>query len=191
VHRLVNEPELLALELEALTVAAKAGLDNISLLMPMVRSLAEIEQLRTLLMQSELASVMPIRLWAKCDTPALAIQADQLPSLGLAGVCIDVVGLSQLITGIDSLNMQMAHHLRQNDPAVLQAVDYVVTCCRNGALPTVLTADMDVLDAEVVHRAVKAGIAGVAVPPGQAEGMRRLLATIEQQLLLDQLLAEG
>jgi len=189
-HRLLQEPELLELELAALNQLAAEGLTNLHVLLPTARNLDEIAKLQERLLSHTLAQNLRLHIWAKCDTPAVAILAEHLPELGLTGIVVDVLGLAQLVTGVDGINRQMAAHLQQADPAVLQAMEYVIRTMRQQGLHSIVLAEGASVDPEVVERAVQSGVSGLSVPLAEVKGTRHMVAVTEQRMLLDHLLEE-
>lgn len=185
--RLLNEPEVLDLELQALTKIAAQGITNLSIMLPMVRSLDEVAEMAALLEKAGLTA----ELWIKCETPALAIRAEDLSRLPIHGVCFDVPALSTLIVGVDRENYQIGHQLDQADEAVCQALEYGIATCRAHGITTTIVAEMETLRPEVIQVAVEAGVSGICVAPDEIEEMHGLVASIEQRMLLDHLLREA
>lgn len=190
-HRLLAEPDVLDLELQALAKVAAQGVTGISLMLPMVRNLDEVTEMYALLKKSEFVQHSELSLWVKCETPALAIRAEDLCELPIKGVCFDVPALSSLIVGVDKENYQMGHHLDQADNAVAQALDYAIATCRTHGISTMIVAEMESLRPEIVQGAIHAGVTGISVAPAEIEEMHGLVASIEQRMLLDHLLNES
>jgi len=178
------------MELAALTRLAKAGLTNFSVMIPMARSLNEVEQVMDYLHRSPLWAEHAFDVWVKCETPALLILMDQLCDLDIAGVCFEVSALSQLIVGIDKANSQVGHHLDQTDEAVAQALEYAIATCRQADVASSLIAEQDHLRPEVVERAVQVGVTAVSVEPERLDEMRRLIVSVEHRILIDQVIGD-
>jgi pyruvate,water dikinase len=189
-HRLLSEPELLDLELSALTRLAKKGLTNLEVMVPMARTLQELDRMLTYLRRSPLGAEYHIPLWAKCETPALLIQMEALVERELAGVCLDVLALSQLIVVIDRDNARVGHRLDQTDPAVRDSLAYAIAACRQGRLAVTVLSDGEDLRPETVQAAVEAGVTGIAVLPERLVEARALVASVERRMVLDYLVEE-
>jgi pyruvate,water dikinase len=190
-HRLLAEPDVLELELKALAKVAAQGITSLSIMLPMVRNLSEVEDMYALLKKSEFVQHTELSLWVKCETPALAIRAEELGDLPIKGVCFDIPALSTLIVGVDKENYQIGHHLDQADDAVRQALVYGITTCRSQGIATTIVAEMETLRPEIVQAAIQAGVTGICVAPSEIEEMHGLVASIEQRMVLDHLLAES
>ena len=189
-HRLLAEPELLGLELGALTKLSKKGLSNVSIVMPMTRTLEEVVALMQYIQASEFGQLAKPKIWVKCETPSMAILAEELCAAGIAGLLLDIPALAQLVLGIDQSNMQMAHHLDQADQALSQAVRYAIETARYHGVATVLVSEMLELRPEMIQLAVEAGLTGVSVTPRRIVEMHGLLAAIEQKMLLNHLIGK-
>ncbi len=187
-HRLLAEPETLDLELQALDQVAKSGLLNIQLLIPMVRSVSELDKVLKYLDTAADQYTLPELVWVRCETPALAIQADELAASGVYGVLFDIPALSTLIVGIDGGNHQIGHHLDTADGAVLQALEYAIMTCRAEGVVTSIVAEGEMLAAEVVETAVRAGVTAVSTETMYLQSTRGLLASIEQRMLVEHVL---
>jgi pyruvate,water dikinase len=189
-HRLLAEPEILEMEIQALTRLHRRGLTNFSIMIPMARTLNEVKQMIKYLRQSSLATEGEFDIWVKCETPALLILMDELCEQDIAGVCFEVSALSQLIVGIDKDNRQVGHHLDQTDDAVAQAIRYAITVCREAGVATSIMSEMDHLRPEVVQGAVEAGVGAVIVEAEMASEMRNLIAAIEQRIIVEYIIQE-
>jgi pyruvate,water dikinase len=184
-HRLLKEPELVTVELEAMARVMAKGLTTIEVVLPMVRSAKEARALEALIMQNWPETVEMPKVWVRCETPSLAISADELCKGNIAGVYFDVPALAQLISGLDDHNYQVAHHLDQADQSVMDALHYAITTCRAHGVRAALIAEDDELHAEVVADAVAAGATEVIVTGDEVAEVRMLIASIEQRLLVD------
>jgi phosphoenolpyruvate synthase/pyruvate phosphate dikinase len=183
-HRLLSEPEILELELKALARVQQKGLDNVTIMLPMVRSIDEVTKMRRLL-QPLAPAEMTDNLWVRVETPALTIRATDLAALNLGGVVFDVPALATLITGTDAENHQVGHHRDQADPAVQDALSYAISVCRKEGVATAIIAEQEDLRPELVDAAIHAGVTAVIARPEACGWLHGLVASIEQRMLLD------
>lgn len=189
-HRLLSEPELLDLELAALLRLVHKGFTGLQVMIPMARTLEELDRMMSYLLSSPLFAECTLPIWAKCETPALLIQMDQLLQRQLAGICLDVTALSQLIVGIDRENQQVGHQLNQTDSAVQDALLYAIASCREAHIASSIVADGQELRPETIQAAIQAGVTTICVQPSLVGQARTLTASVEQKLVLDYLTAE-
>lgn len=189
-HRLLAEPELLEMEINALRRLAVAGLTNFSVMLPMVRTLSEVDQALAFLKQSPLSVFHEVGLWVKCETPAMLIMMDELVEREIAGITFEVPSLNQLIMGIDKGNYQVGHHLGGAESALVDSLDYAIRICREAGVSTMLSSEQERLRPELVQAAVEAGLTAVTVAPRDLAEMHGLVASIERKLLLDEMVAD-
>ena len=189
-HRLLKEPETLELEMQALNRVLEKGLGNVQIMVPMARSLEEIIQVTKLLKKGNATYALPEKLWVRCETPSLAIQAEELAAAGPYGVLFDVPALSTLIAGLDGENYQVGHQLDHADEAVLKTLEYAIATCRKHGVVTSLVAEGEMIPAEVVETAVRAGVTAVCVEPLYALTTHGLIASIEQRMLVEHVLED-
>jgi pyruvate,water dikinase len=190
-HKLLKQPELLALELRALQHLAEQGMHNFALVLPMVRGKKEVIAFQKQLESSALARVFTPPLWVSCETPAVAILAEELCSTGIAGMFIDVSRLSRLVSGVDHENYQMVHEIDPGHPAVLQSVKYAVSTCHKHGVSSLLVSEIEGLSPEVVECAIRAGVSGISAIPEHIEELRWMTASVEKRLLLEHTLGLG
>jgi pyruvate,water dikinase len=189
-HRLLSEPEVLDLELDALAQISNRGVLNLSVMIPMARTVKEVERMLSYLRKAEFARNIDLKVWVKCETPGMLILMEDLCALDIAGVCFDVPSLCQFMQGIDRENRQVAHHLDTTDGAIEQALSYAIGVCREEGVATMVVAEGEDLRPEVIQNAIQAGVTGLSVIPSQVQPMYGLVAAVEQRVLLDHALAE-
>lgn len=188
-HRLLSEPEMVALEVDAIQQLIRKGYENLHIMLPMVRSVAEFHSMQKLLKKHG-ASDVADRLWVRVETPSLLIRAEALAEAEPAGVLFDAGILSTLITGVDKDNHQVGHHRDHTDPAVAEALTYAIGVCRKAGISTAVTTEGELIRPELVETAVRAGVTAVCVQPDESAWLHSLLASVEQRMLLDHLVEE-
>ncbi len=184
-RRLLHESDLFVAELRVLAALRARGLTNLETMLPMVRSVSEYDEAcRAIQQYWPQHEAMP-PLWLRCETPALAIVAEDLATRQPHGVCFDVPALAQLITGTDAENYQVAHYLNQADQAVLDALGYAISTLNASGVHTSILAEGEELRPEVIATAIRAGVSEVAVHRADVEPVRRMIASIEQLIVVE------
>ncbi len=184
-RRLLHESDLFVAELRVLASLRARGLTNLEAMLPMVRSVTEYDEAwRAIETYWPRHETMP-PLWVRCETPALAIVAEDLAARQPHGVCFDVPALAQLITGTDADNYQISHLLDQADQAVLDALSYAIGTLNAAAIHTSILAEGEDLRPEVIATAVRSGVSEVAVHRSDIAPVRRMIASIEQLLVVE------
>lgn len=184
-HRIIQEPELLAVELAVLADLYHKGLENIRILMPSIRTIAEVTTLRDLVKAAWPSHEKLPELWVRCSAPALLIQAETLVETGIDGVLFDIPVLSELLHGFDGDNHQVGHHLIHDHDALLDALHYAIAVCRSEGIATGIIAEGYEMQVKVLEEAVEAGIQEVVATTRELPVLRDILASIEQRVILD------
>lgn len=187
-HRLLREPSLAELEIETIFALHEKGLDTVRIMLPVVREIEEVMAAQEMIRKVWGENERLPRLWIRCETPAMAESVSDLAALGIEGICFDIPLLTQLMTGVDGDNYQVAHHVDQADPAVLDLIDQAIRTCREEGLVSMVVAEEEDLVPETVQTAVRAGVGMVTVPKEEAEHMRTLVASIEQRVIFERAL---
>ncbi len=184
-HRILEEPELVAVEVEVLASLMRAGLENVRILLPAVRSTTEVVSLISLIAKHWPAGEALPEIWARCAAPSLLIGARDLCETGVTGVVFDVPILAELINGFDGDNHQVGHHLIQDHESVLDALHFAIATCRSEGVQTSIISEGYQMQPRVLEEAVLAGLQEVIAPTSQLTELRKLLASIEQRVVLD------
>ena len=163
----------------------RSGLENVRVLLPAVRSTSEVVSLISLISRHWPAAEPLPEIWARCAAPSLLIGARDLCETGVTGVIFDVPILAELIHGFDGDNHQVGHHLTLDHEAVLDAINFAIATCRSEGIQTAIIAEGYQMQPRVLEEAVLAGLQEVIAPASQLPELRKLLASIEQRVVLD------
>ncbi len=192
-HRLLRQPELLHLELEALRlVTAEAQPQQVRLLLPFCRTLEEVEKLCHFIHTAGLRHRADISIWLLLQVPAMI---HQLPALVrdelIDGICLDSRTLCQLAFAAADSQPQHQDDYSVHRPAVLDYLIETVERLHQLHLPVTL-AHAELLGLpQVVEVLIEAGLSGLVVTEDEIEPMRSLLASVEQRIILDYAVAES
>jgi pyruvate,water dikinase len=125
-HRYVEEPDVFALELEAVRRVWDAGHSNFHLMLPFVRTADELRACRDLVARSGLLDRAGFELWVMAEVPSVLFNLEAYAALGVAGISIGSNDLTQLALGIDRDSEILAPLFDERDPAVKRLVTMVV-----------------------------------------------------------------
>lgn len=187
--RYIKEPDLFKLELEALKkVRDGYDLKNLWLMIPFVRSLDEYEKVRQLVHESGLRQGSDFKLWIMCEVPSTVILMDKFCEAGIDGVSIGSNDLTQLTLGCDRDNPALAEEFDERDEAVEISLKHVVTTCRKHHVTVSICGQAPSVYPEVTEFLVKAGTTSVSVTPDMILPSRKLIASVERRLMLNQII---
>lgn len=185
--RYIKDPQLFALELEALkTAREKFACSNLHLMIPFVRTTNELIKIKEML---KIAGLEPdgknFKLWIMVEVPSTVLLIDKFCEVGIDGVSIGSNDLTQLILGVDRDNSNLASAFDERDDAVSWALQRVVAITKKYGVTCSICGNAASTYPEVVELLVRAGATSVSVTPDVAIQTRKLVASVEKRILLD------
>ncbi|MFP5354347.1 MAG: phosphoenolpyruvate synthase [Gemmatimonadota bacterium] len=181
--RYTREPDLFALELEALA-QVRRDFANLHLMIPFVRTLSELRACRAIIDKSPLGGQAGLQLWVMAEVPSVVYWLPEYAKLGVTGVSIGSNDLTQLMLGVDRDSAVLAPLFDERDPAVLDAVRRIIESCRSLGLTSSICGQAPSVHTEYVDHLVEWGIDSISVNPDVIERSRHNVAAAERKLLL-------
>ncbi|MBU2632268.1 phosphoenolpyruvate synthase, partial [Patescibacteria group bacterium] len=127
VFRYINDPKVFQLELEAIkTVRNKLGLKNLWVMLPFVRTVKELEEVKKIMSKAGLHRSSTFKLFMMVEIPSNVILLPKFIETGIDGVSIGSNDLTMLIMGTDRDNSEVAKEFDERNEAVLWALEYVI-----------------------------------------------------------------
>ena len=179
VQRYLRDPEFFALELRAIARLHERGLPLPHLMLPFVRSAAELARCRDLIERAGLTSLPGFELWTMAEVPSMLFFLDQLPGLGVAGISIGTNDLTQLLLGADRESAALAETFDARDPAVLAYLGELIPRARELGLRTSICGQAPSLYPEYAESLVGAGIEAISVSTDAVDATRANVALAE------------
>jgi len=184
-HRYVSEPDVFALELEAVLRVWDAGYSNFHVMLPFVRTADELHACRALVAQSGLLERPGFELWVMAEVPSVLFNLEAYAGLGVAGISIGSNDLTQLVLGADRDSEVLADVFDERDPAVTAYLQELIPKARRLGLSTSICGQAPSVHPEYAELLVRAGIDAISVNMDVVDRTRRLIAAAEQRVLLD------
>ncbi len=183
--RYVKEPDVFALELSAIKKVREGfDLKNLHVMIPFVRTIDEFIAIRKMIEEAGLKQSNDFKLWIMVEVPSAVILLEDFCQAGIDGISIGSNDLTQLTLGVDRDNQTLAGLFDERNEAVVASLEHIcrigrkynvtVSCC--GQAPSVYPEITEVL--------VRAGATSVSVSPDMVSATRKLVASVEQRLLL-------
>jgi pyruvate,water dikinase len=182
-YRYVREPDLFALELQAVR-AVRERYDNLHLMLPFVRTAREFARCRELIDAAGLEVGTGLELWIMAEVPSVVYWLDEYVRLGATGVSIGSNDLTQLVLGVDRDSDVLAPLFDTRDGAVLDFMHRIVSSCRRLGITCSICGQAPSDDPELTRLLVEWGIDSVSVNADAIDVTRRQIAAAEQGLLL-------
>jgi pyruvate, water dikinase len=183
--RYTREPDVFALELAAIKRVWDEGHENLHVMLPFVRTTAELRSCRRLIADSGLLERAGFELWVMAEVPSVLFNLADYAALGVAGISIGSNDLTQLLLGADRDNEVLAATFDERDPAVTSYLKQLIPAARALGLQTSICGQAPSVHPEYAELLVRAGIDCVSVNLDVVDRTRALLAAAEQRVLLD------
>jgi pyruvate,water dikinase len=161
--RYVARPDELRLELRAVNRVVDEGLGNVRVMIPFVRTLAELREVRAICAAGGLLE-RGVPLWAMAETPAAALGAEALAH-EVDGLSIGSNDLCQLVLAADRDSAELSARYPADDPAVLAAMRLVVEGGHAAGVPVSICGDAASRDPGLVGALVAMGVDAISVVP--------------------------
>lgn len=187
--RYIAEPEMFALELEAIKkVRDEYDLKNLWIMIPFVRTVSEMAACMKLVEESGLRQGPDFKIWMMCEVPSNVILLEKFLALGIDGISIGSNDLTQLTLGVDRDNQKLAATFDERDEAVVTSIEYVIKTCRRHNVTCSICGQAPSVYPEITEMMVKAGTTSVSVTPDSVIATKKLIASVEKRLLLSNII---
>jgi pyruvate,water dikinase len=181
--RYLAEPDLFALEVEAL-MQVRQRFPNVWGMLPFVRLVPELEDVKSLLLSMGLEQGPEFKLWMMVELPTNVLLLDEFLDAGIDGVSIGSNDLTQLILGVDRDNEQLAAMFDERDPAVLKAIEKVVRTCKARDVSVSICGQAPSVYPDLTRSLVEWGVTSVSVSPDMIGQTRTILHQAEMSPVL-------
>jgi pyruvate,water dikinase len=183
-YRYVKEPDLFALELEAIARVRDEN-PNLHVMIPFVRTRWELEECLSLIDASRLGRQRGLHRWVMAEVPSVMHWLPAYIGMGVDGVSIGSNDLTQLMLGVDRDSDVCAELFDESDPAVLHAIGEIIGTARKFGITSSLCGQAPSTNPIFAEHLVRLGITSVSVNPDAVTAARRTVAAAEQRLLLE------
>jgi pyruvate,water dikinase len=177
--RYTREPQVFQVELQAVGRVWAAGHRNLHVMLPFVRTEAELRTCRDLIGQSGLLDQPDFELWVMAEVPSALFNLERYAALGIAGVSIGTNDLTQLLLGADRDSELLADTFDERDPAVVAYLRQLIPRARELGLSTSICGQAPSVHPEYAELLVRAGIDAISVNVDSIGRTRRLVAAAE------------
>jgi pyruvate,water dikinase len=183
-YRYVKEPDLFALELEALARVREQS-PNVHVMIPFVRTRWELEECLSLIDASPLGRQRGLHRWVMAEVPSVVHWLPEYIGMGIDGVSIGSNDLTQLVLGVDRDSDICAELFDESDPAVLDAIGQIISTARKFGITSSLCGQAPSTKPAFAEHLVRMGITSVSVNPDALREARRTIAAAERRVLLE------
>ncbi len=163
--RYTQEPEVFALEVEAIKRVRIEGLSNVHVMVPFVRSPHHLAQTKHMFEERGLVFGHDFKFWMMVELPVNVLLLDSFLDVGVDGISVGSNDLTMLMLGIDRDNEKLAHLYDERNEAVLWALKRTIQTCASRGVTASICGQSISDYSEMLEFVVRAGITSVSVSP--------------------------
>jgi pyruvate,water dikinase len=158
---------------------------NLWCMIPFNRTVDEFVKIREVLRQEGLAQSEDFKLWIMAEIPSNVILADEFCKAGADGFSIGSNDLTMLVLGADRDNEVLAPLFDERNLAVKRAIKELIATAHKYHKTVSICGQAPSVYPEFAEFLVKAGIDSISVNPDVIVHTRRMVAQVEQRVLID------
>lgn len=181
-YRFIKDPDVFKLELEAIK-AVRAKHKSLHLMIPYVRSVQELESVKTLVDVAGLLKDRDFKFWMMAEIPVNVIMLEDFIGVGIDGVSIGSNDLTMLILGTDRDNEEVATEFNEMSPAVLWSLEKIIKTCAKFNVTSSICGQAPSVYPELTEKLVSWGITSISVNPDAIDSTRELIYQAEHKLV--------
>ena len=183
-YRYMSDPKVFELELAAIKmVRNKHGFKNLWLMLPFVRTVNELVEVKKIIASSGLSRSSNFKLWMMVEIPSNVILLDQFCEAGIDGVSIGSNDLTMLILGTDRDNSEVASEFDERNDAVTWAFEKVIKTAHKYGVTSSMCGQAPSDYPELVEKLVEWGITSMSVNPDVVDAVRETIHRAELKLV--------
>lgn len=181
--RLLHQKNLLTPMVEALDFARhKKGLTNIHIVIPFVRGVNELLQIKRDLAVRKLSRKNSLQLWMEICIPENVINLEEYLVAGLDGIVLNLDELVSFLNGFDSSEGELIAY-KNEVSGLLSFLEDGLKLLHKSKVPFIATGSLS-LYPQVLEFLVEKGVYGVVVEKYEAHSINDLLYQTEKRMIL-------
>ncbi len=169
-------------------VREEYGLTNVIAMLPFVRTPEELKVVKGIMAEEGLVQSKNFKIWIMAEVPSVVLQAEEFAEL-VDGFSIGSNDLTQLVMGADrdsGILNNMGYFDERND-AVKIALKTIINAANKKGITCSICGQGPSQYPELAEFLVECGITSMSVNPDTVEYTRRLVASVEQKIILRKL----
>lgn len=183
--------EAFKLECQAVVkVREEFGLKNLNVMIPFCRNVEECEKVVKIIAECGLERGKDFKVWLMAEIPSNIILADQFNKY-VDGYSIGSNDLTMLVLGCDRDNDTVSHIYDERNLAVRRAVRHLIEVAHSEGKTVSICGQAPSVYPEFCEFLIKSGIDSISVNPDTVKFTKKLVAQVEQRVMLDALTGRG
>lgn len=167
-------------ELNALKQVQNNGFKNVNILLPFVRTVEEFRFCHEAIQQSGWLDHTNGQIWIMAEVPSVLFLLPDYVAAGVQGIAIGSNDLNHLMLAIDRTTINP--RVGPTHPAVLKAVQMLVSAAREANIPCTLCGDLASQYPELIESFVRWGVTALTVEPNAVARVQSKIQQAEWQL---------
>lgn len=183
--------EAFKLELAAVRkVREDYGFRNLHVMIPFCRTVEEAAKVTELMAEHGLRRNADFKVWLMAEIPSNIILADQFNQY-VDGYSIGSNDLTMLVLGCDRDNETVSHIYNERDLAVKRAVRHLIEVAHRDGKTVSICGQAPSVYPDFTEFLIKSGIDSISVNPDAVKATKKMVAQVEQRIMLDKLTGRG
>jgi len=183
--------EAFRLEVRAVKkVRDEFGLKNLHVMIPFCRRVDEMEKIIKIFEEEGLRRGPDFKVWLMAEIPSNCLVADKFNKY-VDGYSIGSNDLTMTILGCDRDNETVAHLFDERDLAVKRAIRMLIKLAHRDGKTVSICGQAPSVYPEFTEFLVRSGIDSISVNPDVVVETRKLVARVEQRILLEKITGRG
>lgn len=183
--------EAFKLELKAVKkVREEFRLQNVWLMIPFCRTVEECRKVITIMKEQGLEKGPDFKIWLMAEIPSNIILADKFSEY-VDGFSVGSNDLTMLILGADRDNDRIASIFDERDLAVKRAINHLIKVAHEKGKTVSICGQAPSVYPDFTEFLVRAGIDSVSVNPDAVKSTKKLVAHVEQKIILEKATGKG
>ena len=183
--------EAFRLEIQAVRkVREEYGLKNLNVMIPFCRTVEEARKVVEIMAEEGLHRGPDFKVWLMAEIPANIILADQFNQF-VDGYSIGSNDLTMLTLGCDRNNDGIAHLFDERNLAVQRSIRHLIEVAHKDGKTVSLCGQAASVYPAFAEFLVQSGIDSMSVNPDAVKFTKKMVAQVEQRIILDKLTGRG
>lgn len=183
-YRYMTDPRVFSLEMQAIKkVREKKEFTNLHLMLPFVRTVNELRQVKKLVVENGLRRSSLFKLYMMVEIPSNVILIEDFIEEGIDGVSIGSNDLTMLTLGIDRDNEEVAHEFNERDKAMLWSYEKVIKAANKYKISSSICGQAPSNFPDLVQSLVNFGVGSISVSPDAVFRTREIIYKAEHNIV--------
>lgn len=178
--RYLQDGDVFDMELKAIKlVRNKYAWKNLHVMVPFVRTVEELRQIKDLMHDKGLVRTANFKLYMMCEIPNNVLHLEDFIKVGIDGISIGSNDLTMLIMGVDRDNENVAHIFDIHDEGPLLALETICKLSKKHKILCSICGQAPSIYPDITERLVRWGATSVSVSPDMIEKTRMVVYEAE------------